>query len=39
MPHPGHKIHISLKTDEALRALVKIKPTKEMPGQEQAAKS
>jgi hypothetical protein len=31
MPHPGDKIHIPLKTDEALRALLKVKPTKDMP--------
>ena len=29
--HPGDKIHIPLKTDNALRALLKVKPTKDMP--------
>jgi hypothetical protein len=31
MPHPGDKIHIPLKTDEALRLALKVKPTKDMP--------
>lgn len=31
VPHPGDKIHIPLKTDDALRALLKVKPTKDMP--------
>jgi hypothetical protein len=29
MPHPGDKIHIPLKTDEALRLALQVKPTKE----------
>jgi hypothetical protein len=31
MPHPGDKIHIPLKTDEALRLALQVKPTKDMP--------
>jgi hypothetical protein len=31
MPHPGNKIHIPLKTDEALRLALQVKPTKDMP--------
>ena len=31
MPHPGDKIHIPLPLDEALRGLLKVKPTKDMP--------
>jgi hypothetical protein len=31
MPHPGDKVHIPLKTDDALRAFLKVKPTKDMP--------
>ena len=31
MPHPGDNIHIPLKTDEALRLALKVKPTKDMP--------
>jgi hypothetical protein len=29
--HPGNKIHIPLKTDEALRLALRVKPTKDMP--------
>ena len=29
--HPGDKIHIPLKTDEALRLALHVKPTKDMP--------
>jgi hypothetical protein len=31
VPRPGDAIHIPLKTDEALRALLKVKPTADMP--------
>ncbi len=31
MPHPGHKIHIPLPEDEALRLALQVKPTKDMP--------
>lgn len=31
VPRPGDTIHIPLKTDEALRALLKVKPTADMP--------
>lgn len=31
VPRPGDKIHIPLKTDDALRVLLKVKPTKDMP--------
>jgi hypothetical protein len=31
MAKPGDNIHIPLKTDEALRLLLKVKPTAEMP--------
>ena len=31
VPHPGNKIHIPLKTDDALRGLLKVKPTADMP--------
>jgi hypothetical protein len=31
VPHPGDKIHIPLKTDEALRLALQVKPTKDMP--------
>jgi hypothetical protein len=31
MPRPGKAIRIPLKTDEALRELLKVKPTKDMP--------
>jgi len=31
MPHPGDKVHIPLSEDEALRALLKVKPTSDMP--------
>jgi hypothetical protein len=31
VPRPGDAIHIPLKTDEALRALLKVKPMADMP--------
>jgi hypothetical protein len=31
MPRTGDNIHIPLKTDEALRLALKVKPTKDMP--------
>jgi hypothetical protein len=31
VPHPGDKIHISLKTDESLRLARKVRPRKDMP--------
>jgi len=31
VPHPGNKIHIPLKTDDALAALLRVKPTDDMP--------
>jgi hypothetical protein len=31
VPRPGKTIRIPLKTDEALRELLKVKPTKDMP--------
>lgn len=31
VPRPGHNVHIPLKEDEALRALLRVKPTKDMP--------
>jgi hypothetical protein len=31
VPHPGDKIHITLKTDETLRVALKVRPTKDMP--------
>jgi len=31
LPRPGRNVHIPLKTDEALAALLKVKPTKDMP--------
>jgi hypothetical protein len=31
VPHPGNKIHIPLSFDEAMRGLMKVKPTKDMP--------
>jgi hypothetical protein len=31
MPHFGNKIHIPLPFDEAMRGLLKVKPTKDMP--------
>ncbi|MGA8598651.1 MAG: hypothetical protein WB676_28365 [Bryobacteraceae bacterium] len=31
VPRPGNAIHIPLKTDEALRLALKVKPTKDMP--------
>ena len=44
VPRPGDKIHIPLKTDEALRLALKVKPTKDMPrpgasGKKKAAKT
>jgi len=31
MPRPGDKVHIPLEFDEAVRGLLKVKPTKDMP--------
>ena len=31
MPRPGNQIHIPLKTDEALRVALQVKPTADMP--------
>lgn len=31
MPHPGDNVHIPLKFDTALRGLLKVKPTADMP--------
>ena len=31
MPHPGDAVHIPLKFDTALRGLLKVKPTADMP--------
>ena len=31
VPHPGDNVHIPLSEKEALRALLKVKPTEEMP--------
>jgi hypothetical protein len=31
MPHPGDNVHIPLKESEALRLLLKVKPTVAMP--------
>lgn len=31
VPHPGNKIHIPLREDEALRLALQVKPTKDMP--------
>lgn len=39
VPRPGDAIHIPLKTDEALRALLKVKPTADMPRPGAAIKS
>jgi len=41
MPRTKDNVHIPLKTDEALTALLKIKPTKKMPrtGAKQRAKA
>ena len=39
MPHPGDKIHIPLQTDDALRALLKVKPTPGATSKKQVKKS
>jgi hypothetical protein len=31
VPHPGHKVHIPLPFEDAVRGLLKVKPTKDMP--------
>jgi hypothetical protein len=31
MPHPGNKIHIPLPFNDAVRGLLKVKPTEDMP--------
>jgi hypothetical protein len=31
VPRPGNNVHIPLKEEEAIRALFKVKPTKDMP--------
>ena len=31
VPRPGNKIRIPLKEDEAVKALLQVKPTKDMP--------
>jgi len=31
VPHPGDNIHISLEESEALRLLLRVKPTDDMP--------
>jgi hypothetical protein len=38
VPHPGDKIHIPLPFKDAVRGLLKVKPTKDMPGQERRIK-